>query len=162
MDERRIEIIFHLLIFAYFFGDSDLLQNGGGWPRIFTIVVIYIIPSESYALLTSSFDWTRCTEETDKCLELVGVGFEGRGPLESSEVKLIRKGVLNAKHFTNCEVETELLVTIRGEIKELEKLFEIILFKEHRISVLLLNFLVLSTLTYTVISIITLFKLFIF
>ena len=30
MDKRRFEIIYHLLIFAYFFGDSDLLQNGGG------------------------------------------------------------------------------------------------------------------------------------
>ena len=43
MDERRIEIIYHLLFFAYFFGDSDLLQSGGGGrPRIFTIVIIYL------------------------------------------------------------------------------------------------------------------------
>ena len=29
MDKRRFEIIYHLLIFAYFFGDSDLLLDGG-------------------------------------------------------------------------------------------------------------------------------------
>ena len=30
MNERQFENIYHLVIFAYFFGDSDLLQMGGG------------------------------------------------------------------------------------------------------------------------------------
>ena len=42
MDKRRFEIIYHFLILAYFFGDSEMLQYGWGRPSIFTIVVIDI------------------------------------------------------------------------------------------------------------------------
>ena len=35
MDKRRFEIIYHLQIFAYFFGDSELLQDGWGGDHEF-------------------------------------------------------------------------------------------------------------------------------
>ena len=60
------------------------------------------IPSEPYALVTSSFErtqWTLRVENIGKGMGLEGGGFGGGGALESSKVELFRKRLLKAKHF---------------------------------------------------------------
>ena len=55
MDKKRFEIIYHLLFFAYFFGDSDLLQSGGGGAtsNFHNSDYIYITPHFGYKLQKS-------------------------------------------------------------------------------------------------------------
>ena len=60
------------------------------------------IPSEPYALVTSSFErtqWTLRVENIGKGIGLEDGGFGGGGALESSKVELFRKRLLKAKHF---------------------------------------------------------------
>ena len=60
------------------------------------------IPSEPYALVTSSFErtqWTLRVENIGKGIGLEDGGFGGGGALESSKVELFRKRLLKAKHL---------------------------------------------------------------
>ena len=59
------------------------------------------IPSEPYALVTTSFErthWTQRVENIGKGIGLEDGGFGGGGALESSKVELFRKRLLKAKH----------------------------------------------------------------
>ena len=97
------------------------------------------IPSEPYALVTSSFERTRWTlrdENIGGGIGLVGGGLGGDGALESSKVELFRKRLLKAKHFSNGEVAIELSGKIRGGITDFEKLFEMFLLRDQRILLL--------------------------
>ena len=79
------------------------------------------IPSEPYALFTSSFDKTQRTLR----VEIIGKGFglEGGG-LESSKVELFRKRLQKAKHFWIGEVATELSGNIKGGSMSLKNYWE--------------------------------------